>query len=221
MSISPVTATSQAAAASGTSALSASSLQDMSQTFLQLLVAQIQNQDPTNPMDNAQMTSQLAQLSTVDGINQLNSTVSSLASSLSQASGLQAAGLVGKGVLAPGNTLNLANGQSQGGVSLAQPAGDLQVTIKDAAGNVVNTIDLGAQPAGVVPFQWNGTTSAGGSAPSGSYTFTAAAAQGGSAVQATPLAYATVQSVTLGASGATLNTDALGAVSLANVDQIF
>lgn len=207
------------ASQSATSA--SSSVSDTQQTFLKLLVTQMQNQDPLNPMDNAQVTSQLAQLSTVDGINQLNTTLQGMASAYADTRSMQAAGLIGRSVLAQGSQLTLQNGTANGGVDLAQAVDDLVVTVSDPAGNVQNKIDLGAQAAGVVPFQWNGQKADGTTAPSGKYTFSVQATQGGNGVDATSLAYATVGSVTLGAQDTTLNTDSLGGVALSQVKQIF
>jgi flagellar basal-body rod modification protein FlgD len=136
---------------------------DLQQTFLQLLVTQLKNQDPTAPMDSSQMTSQLAQIDTVSGIAQLNSSLTSLSSQLSASQTGQAASLIGHTVLAPGNTFTVGNltnsdgtasdteATSPFGVQLAAAATDLQITVKNAQGVVVNTIDVGAAPAGVVP----------------------------------------------------------------------
>ncbi len=224
-----MTAVSPTASTTGTGATLASqsatsassSVSDTQQTFLKLLVTQMQNQDPLNPMDNAQVTSQLAQLSTVDGINQLNTTLQGMASVYADTRSMQAAGLIGRSVLAQGSQLTLQNGTANGGVDLSQAVDDLVVTVRDPAGNVQNKIDLGAQAAGVVPFQWNGQKADGTTAPSGKYTFSVQATQGGNSVDATSLGYATVGSVTLGAQDTTLNTDSLGGVALSQVKQIF
>src|SRR5580693_6158542 len=90
--------------------------------FMTLLVTQMQNQDPLNPMDNSQMTSQLAQLSTVSGIDTMNTTLQSLISSYQQSQTLQATSMIGHGVLTAGNTLSLSNGSAPFGISLATAA---------------------------------------------------------------------------------------------------
>lgn len=189
--------------------------------FLKLLVTQMQNQDPLNPMDNAQVTTQLAQISTVNGINQLNSTLTALSGNYAEGRSMQAASLIGRSILAQGSQLALQSGASSGGVELSQPVDDLVVTVSDPAGNVQNTIDLGAQSAGVVSFQWNGQKTDGTTAPNGNYTFSVKAVQGGKDVDTTPLALAMVDSVTLGAQGTTLNTSSLGGIALSQVKQIF
>ena len=123
--------------------------------FLTLLVSQLKNQDPLNPMDNAQITTQLAQISTVSGINRLNDTVAALAASFGANQSLQAASLVGHDVLAPGDKLQLAGGKGQGGFSLAQDADQVLITINDASGRAVRKIDLGSQAAGTQAFAWD------------------------------------------------------------------
>jgi len=189
--------------------------------FLKLLVTQMQNQDPLNPLDNAQVTSQLAQLSTVDGINKLNATMQALSTSYAESRSLQAASLVGRSVLAPGSSLELKSGVSVGGVELSQPADKVIVTIKDSAGNVQQSIDLGPQKAGVVGFGWDGVRDNGMAAADGAYTFDVRAVLGSDEVTAEKLAFAQVGSVSLGAQGTTLNTAQLGAVALSQIKQIF
>ena len=195
-----------------------SSTASIQNQFLTMLTAQLQNQDPTNPMDNAQITSQMAQLSTVDGVNQLNTTLTALTSSMQTSS---AASLIGHGVLVSGSSLNLASSQAVGGVTLTNPADSLQVTIKDAKGNTVQTLNLGAQKAaGAVPFTWDGSTAAGTTAPDGSYTFTAQAVSAGVSSSPATLAYGTVNAVTPGASGATVTVGNLGGFALSAIQQV-
>jgi flagellar basal-body rod modification protein FlgD len=199
-----------------------SSVQDAQNQFMTLLVTQMQNQDPLNPMDNSQMTSQLAQLSTVTGIDTLNSTMQSLMGSYQSSQTLQATALIGQGVLTPGNSMTLARGTAQFGVNVTTASGDVQVAIQDAAGNTVDTLDLGSQPVGTVPLSWNGTTSSGTTAPDGQYTFTVTATTSGKTTSgASGLSYGQVQSVSAGTSGVTLNVGGVGAVPLANVVQVF
>ena len=204
----------------GTTATTKSATEEGQDRFLKLLVTQMQNQDPLNPLDNAAVTSQLAQLSTVDGINKLNATVQALSTSYAQSQSMQAASLIGRGVLAPGSSLALQNGVALGGVDLSQPAESVVVTVSDLAGNVQQSIDLGSQKAGVVAFQWDGVRNDGTAAANGAYTFSVKATQGGSQIAADQLAYGQVGSVTLGAQGATLNTTGLGTVALSLIKQI-
>ncbi len=186
-----------ATAATGSSAAAAgTSSQNLSDTFLKLLVAQMNNQDPLNPVDNSQVTSQMAQISTVTGISSLNSTVSQLVSQLQQSQAVQSTQLAGHMVLVPGNSLTLASSAAAGsgsaptlaaygGISLAQAADSVTVTVKDASGATVRTIDLGSLGAGVQDFSWNGTTDSGAQAAAGAYTYSVKATASGKAVSST------------------------------------
>lgn len=165
-------------------------------TFLQLLVTQLQNQDPTNPMDSSQMTSQLAQINTVSGISQLNTTLSSLATQLNATQQVSATGLIGKNVLVPGSIDALAKGvAAPAGVNLSGAASSVVVTITNASGATVKTINLGAQPAGVVPVSWDGTDNKGAAVADGNYNMSVTATANGQAVTASTLSYNTVSSV--------------------------
>jgi len=176
---------------------------DLQNTFLQLLVAQLKNQDPTNPMDSSQMTSQLAQISTVQGIGQLNTSLSSLAAQLTAGQQSQAALLIGSSVLTPGSSIAVASGKANAfGVTLANDVSDLQVVVKNSAGTIVNTIDLGKQSAGTIPVGWTPTDSAGNTLPDGTYTITATGTINGQPATATTLTSSTVESVVTQTSGA-------------------
>lgn len=208
------------ASAAGTGAAAAQAGDDTANRFLTLLVTQLRNQDPLNPLDNAQITSQLAQLSTVSGINQLNSTLSSLSASFDAKQYLQAANLVGHTVVADGNALALAEGNGTGAFDLTADADHVVVSVTDAAGQVVRQIDLGATKAGVATFDWDGASDAGVALKDGKYTISVSATHNGKAVAATPLAVGTVTGLIPGANGGTLNVDGVGPVSLAAIRQI-
>ena len=122
--------------------------------FLKLLVAQMQNQDPLNPMDNAQVTSQMAQINTVNGIEKLNTTVQSLSGQFVQMQALQGAALVGRDVVVEGNQLDITEGQGQGGFELTSPADSVTVDVLSPSGQVLDSIKLGAQSAGMHSFEW-------------------------------------------------------------------
>jgi flagellar basal-body rod modification protein FlgD len=194
---------------------------DTQDRFLKLLVTQMKNQDPLNPLDNAQVTSQMAQLSTVSGIDKLNATVQALSDSMKAAQSLQAAAMIGHAALVPGSEIKMAAGKSDAAVELAGPADKVTVTISDAKGNVVRTLQLGPQDsAGIVGFQWDGKDDAGNVMPDGAYKFSASAVQGSSKSTPTTLSYGLVQSVSLTAGGAMLNMGSLGEVGLDAVRQI-
>lgn len=204
---------------SGTTAAGKSS-DPTADRFLTLLVTQLKNQDPLNPLDNAQITSQLAQLSTVSGINQLNSTLSSLSASMDAKQYLQAAGLVGHYVVADGNAMTLADKKATGAFELAADADRVTVAVTDAAGRVVRQIDMGAETSGVVTFDWDGTDDGGKTLSDGKYTLSVTATSNGKSVTATPLAVGQVKGLIPGANGGTLNVDGVGRVDLAAVRQI-
>lgn len=213
-----VNAVSGSSAATATTQTTAKETEDR---FLKLLVAQMKNQDPLNPMDNAEITSQMAQLSTVTELGKLNDAASAMSASYLAGQSLQAAALVGHGVMIPGNRLELGNGAAYGGVDLAQAADKVTINIKDASGRVIHSADLGPQDAaGSIPFQWDGSMDGGGIAPDGAYTFEVAAELGGKKIDATALAVGQVASVSLGAQGATLNVAGFGPVALSEVKQI-
>ncbi|MDP3038107.1 MAG: flagellar hook assembly protein FlgD [Rhodocyclaceae bacterium] len=193
---------------------------DIQNRFLTLLTAQLKNQDPTSPMDSAQMTSQLAQISTVDGIERLNATLQKMLGSTTDAQAMQAAALVGRGVLVPGSALQLVEGAAVGALELAGPADEVIVTINDANGLVQRTLNLGALPAGVNGFAWDGKNDAGAPVADGRFSMSIAAEQGGKKVTADALALGMVSSITLGAQGMTVNVGSLGAFGLADIKEI-
>jgi flagellar basal-body rod modification protein FlgD len=192
---------SSASSSSGTTG--AQSPADLQNTFLTLLVTQLQNQDPTNPTDSSQMTSQLAQISTVSGIGQLNTSLSSLATQLSAGQGAQAASLIGATVLSPGSTMTVSGGKASSfGVQSSTALSDMTVTVTNKAGQVVQTIDLGPQAAGTVPISgWTPTDTTGATLPDGTYTITAAGTVNGQPATATALSASQVESVVQQADG--------------------
>ncbi|MEN9931390.1 MAG: flagellar hook assembly protein FlgD [Pseudomonadota bacterium] len=193
------------APASGASAGTASSVKTTKDDFMKLLVTQMKYQDPMNPMDNAQMTSQIAQLNTVEGINQLNATVSGLQASLMATQSMQSASLIGKSILADGNSINLLNGSASLSVRLEGPAESVVVDVINSSGRIIKTADLGANAAGIKSFTWDGSTNEGGVAPNGQYTFQVNAKKLNQAVVVTPLTQATVSGVELTSAGPQLS----------------
>lgn len=198
----------------------ASATENIQNRFLTLLTAQLKNQDPTSPLDSAQMTSQLAQISTVDGIERLNASLQKMLNSSTDAQAMQAAALVGRGVLVPGSALQLTGGAAVGAVELAGPADQVTVAIKDANGLVQRTINLGALSAGIHGFTWDGKNDGGIPAVDGTYTMSFAAEQGGKTVAANALALGLVSSISRGAQGTTVNVGSLGAFAMADIKEI-
>lgn len=188
--------------------------------FMKLLITQMKNQDPLNPLDNAQVTSQLAQLSTVTGIDKLNATMGTLKDSFQSSQALQATSLIGHGVLVPGSTTNLTDGKAVLGMDLPGAADAVSVTIRDSAGNAVRKIELGPQAAGTLPLGWDGKTDKGAAAANGQYSFEVSATSAGSKLKVTTLSYDQVGSVSTGASGTKLNLSGGGSAALADVREI-
>ncbi len=156
----------------------------------------MKNQDPLNPLDNAQVTSQMAQIQTVSGIERLNTTVESLSGHFAQLQALQGASLVGRDVVVEGNVLSANDeGLMQGGFDLASPADGVQVEVLSRAGVVIDTIDLGAQGGGRHGFEW--VPAAGVDATLGE-RFRVVANSGATAVAATPLMRDRVDAVSAG-----------------------
>jgi flagellar basal-body rod modification protein FlgD len=203
--------------ASATTTASAS--QEMSDRFLKLLVTQLKNQDPMNPMENAELTSQLAQMSTVEGISKLNTTLAEM-SRTSQM--VQGASLVGRSVLAEGDNLELTASGAVGGINLDSMADSVKVTVTDASGNTVRVLDLGKQDGGLVRFVWDGKDTAGTLLQNGSYSFKATATADGLPVTASTYGLGSVLSVSLNdLNGMDVEVSGLGVLTLDKIKQVY
>ena len=186
--------------------------------FLKLLVTQMQNQDPLNPMDNAQVTSQMAQISTVSGIQDLNTTVSGLNGQFTQLQAIQGASLVGHDVTLVGNKIDVvSDGTLYNGVAgfeLTSPASDVKITVSDGSGKVVDTLQLGAAPQGLNGFVWNGANG------TQNYTFKVQASANGTPIESTALMRDHINAVSLVGGKLTLQTTASGAVDYSAVKAV-
>lgn len=129
--------------------------QDTQDRFLKLLVAQMQNQDPMNPMDNAQVTTQLAQIQTVSGVGTLNTSIQALAGQFSQMQALQSVGLVGREVSVPGDQVIVKDGKAKLDYVLDSTAASVKLEVLSASGAVVDTVELGKQKAGAQSYSWD------------------------------------------------------------------
>lgn len=204
---------------SSTSASTTSEAQEMSDRFLKLLVTQLKNQDPMNPMENAELTSQLAQMSTVEGISKLNTTLSEM-SRTSQMT--QGASLVGHSVLAEGDNLELTDSGAVGGINLDSMADSVQVTISDASGNAVRVLDLGKQEGGLVRFVWDGKDAGGTLQENGSYSFSVSATAADSPVNATVYGLGKVLSVSLNDTNEMdVEVSGMGILTLDKIKQVY
>jgi flagellar basal-body rod modification protein FlgD len=218
----PTTGTGNGTGSSGSAATAPGTLGGTD--FLTLMLAQLQNQDPTSPVDSNTFLTQLAQLSEVQGITSLNTNFSTLSNSLTSNQALQASSLLGHQAMVNSSTATLAAGATvTGAVNVPQNTSQVTLSISDSSGALVSQINLGAQSAGLANFSWNGTMGNGSQAPAGTYTLTAqyAGATSGSTA-ATTLVNGTVESVSMGAgsTGLTLNVSGVGSVPFSSVQQI-
>ncbi|MFW2830477.1 flagellar hook assembly protein FlgD [Sphingomonas sp. ID0503] len=192
-------------------------------SFLKLMTAQLKNQDPFEPMDNSQMVSQMAQMSQVSGVAEMNTTLKNLAAKLSGGSTADAVALVGKTVLVEGKT---AYPSSDGSVTakavLANDADSVQVAIKNAAGNTVRTLDLDKQTKGTIEFTWDGKDASGNAVSGGPFTLSATAKVDGLPTALTTQVWAPVTSVALSQTGGapTLQIAGIGEKPLSSVIQV-
>jgi flagellar basal-body rod modification protein FlgD len=199
-----------------------SSMDASQDRFLKLLTTQLKNQDPLNPMDNAQMTSQMAQISTVSGIEKLNATLEKLMSNSTDTQTMQASSMLGHYVLVAGNGMTLKqDGQTVGGADFPQAVDHATVTIRDVNGLTIRTLQMGEQSAGLQDFVWDGKSDAGAQAAAGRYSFSVAAAQGGKEVKASALELAPVTGVLRDSTGIRLELGQLGNFDMADIRQIY
>jgi flagellar basal-body rod modification protein FlgD len=174
----------------GATAGTKSGAQAETDRFLKLLVAQLNNQDPLNPMDNAQMTSQMAQINTVSGIQQLNDNVKSLMGQFNAMQVLQGTSMVGREVLVSGNSLSVAGGVANGAFSLVGDADKVTLEILSPSGQLLETQQLGATKAGRNDFSWNNADYQGSAA-----IFKVTASKAGTAVKSDTYVRAQVEAV--------------------------
>ena len=184
--------------------------------FLKLLVAQLNNQDPMNPMDNAQMTSQMAQINTVTGIQQVNETLKSMADQFTAMQVLQGSSMVGHNVLVESSTLTRTDGAASGAVDLASNADSVKLEIMSPGGVVLDTIDMGALQAGRHDFTWDASGYLGKGEPS----FRVSASAGGKPVSNTPFAQDKVESVGSNNGALSVQLQGRGAVAYSSIKAI-
>lgn len=190
---------------------------DGSERFLKLLVTQMKNQDPMNPMDNAQVTSQMAQIQQVTSLSTLDTSIKSLGGQLGQMQALQSISLVGREVSVPSDKLQVSGGVAEGSYELDGPAKNVKLEILGPAGNVIDTQQLGAQGAGRQTFSWNaGTLAAEGS----DVKYRITATNGTATVASTSYAYDKVNAVYSENGSLKLNLERLGPVDYTAVSAV-
>lgn len=190
--------------------------------FLELMVTQMQNQDPLSPQENSEFVAQLAQFSSVEGLDKLNNTMGDFVGSFQSGQALQASSMVGRVVKVDAETAHLgSDGVIAGTIELPQSTNDLTLRIYDSAGQLVANQLLGETAAGDITFAWEGVGSDGSQLPAGKYRFEAIANFGGDPVQLNTALSANVDSVTVGANGTiSLNVAGIGPVSMSGVKEI-
>jgi flagellar basal-body rod modification protein FlgD len=187
--------------------------------FLKLMLAQLKNQDPMKPTDPTAFLSQLAQFSTVTGVQNMQSSLENLTESLRSSQVLSGATLVGRDVLAPSSTTSFTAGTTlRGAADLPDGASTVQITVRDSAGQQVRSFSIPAQQ-GLAEFSWDGLTDGGGSAPTGTYQIQVVANIGGEGVSVDPLLASRVASVSIEASGLVLNTS-VGPIAINDVRRV-
>ena len=210
---------------SATSAISgrSKSTEEMnSGDFISLMIAQLKNQDPFEPVDNTQMVAQMAQFSSLSATTEMASTLKSIAAKLGAASTSDALAYVGKTVLTPGSVAYPRTGGGlAGAVELAGATSNVLLTITDANGAVMKSVDLGAQTGGTVNYEWDGNNAAGEPAGAGPFTVTAQARDGAKSVASRTLVWAPVTSVSMPPGGeAQLTLPGIGQVPVSAVRSI-
>jgi len=195
------------------------------QDFLKLMVAQIQNQDPLKPQQNGDFLGQMAQFSSVQGLQDIQASMSSLTSSLVSNQALEASSLVGRFVRVSGDQNFLPGGEGErffGATELQQSTSNLKIDILSPSGDIVKTIGMGNQKAGVVQFQWDGKNSQGVMMPEGNYSMRASAIVNGQTTSLDTMVIAPVESVTLGRNGGQmkLNVSGIGERTMDQVKEI-
>ncbi|MBE3674287.1 MULTISPECIES: flagellar hook assembly protein FlgD [Pseudoalteromonas] len=189
--------------------------------FFSLLTQQLSFQDPSNPADNDQMIAQMTSFTMAQGISDLNSNFDTLATSMTSNSALQASTLVGKQALLESNTVDLnESGDAKGSIVAESAVESLTLSVTDASGQLVRTIDMGSQPAGAVRFAWDGNNESGERLPEGEYTLSAQGSTNGQFSSLPIATFKNIESVNInGSSGIIVNTKE-GAVRLTDIAEI-
>ncbi|MEP1214073.1 MAG: flagellar hook assembly protein FlgD [Marinobacter sp.] len=190
--------------------------------FMELMIAQLKNQNPLEPQDNGEFISQLAQFSSLEEMQGLSGSVDDVANQFRSTQALQASAMVGRTVLAPSSIGILgADGEISGNVEVPASTSGLRISIENEAGERVRQIDMGSQQAGVTGFSWDGKDGNGNSLPPGPYKVVAEASYPDGPEQLRTMMSANVDSVSLGKGGnITLNLAGMGSIALSDVEQI-
>jgi flagellar basal-body rod modification protein FlgD len=188
--------------------------------FLQLMLAQLKNQDPFKAMDPSQFLGQLAQFGTVTGIQDMQAAFTSLSDAMRSSQVLDGASMVGRDVLVPSDTVTLhADGTVKGSIDVPKGLTGLTVNIRDSAGALVRRMTLPTD-SGNHEFTWDGLRDDGTRAAAGDYDIEAIGSLDGQSGSLEMLFSSRVNSVTIDSSGLVLNTSDLGARPLSDVRRV-
>jgi len=190
--------------------------------FLKLMVAQMQNQSPLEPESNGEFLGQMAQFSTVSGLDKMQQSLDTLTSSLVSNQALEASSLVGRFVRVAGDTSYLPEGEGDrffGAVELDRSTSNLKFEIVSGSGEIVKTIGMGQQSEGTASFAWDGKNDQGEMMPVGNYNVRAVANFGGETTSLQTMVVAPVESVTLGRNGEQMKLNIVG-VGSRSIDSV-
>ena len=193
-------------------------------TFLKLMITQLNNQDPFKPMENGEFLGQIAQFSSVTGLDKLNNQFESLSASLTSGQALQAGAVVGRDVLVPTSTSFMRGpGEAvRGQAQLDESSSEVTVRVYDQVGQLVREMPMGSAQPGALKFTWDGMNDGGDYVPEGPYQVRVSSKQGENEVELQTELFANVESVNMSArDGLTLNLQGLGPVAFKDVKQIF
>lgn len=197
-----------------------SNAQDIQDRFLKLLTTQLKTQDPSNPMDNAQMTSQMAQISTVSGLENVNASVKALTDNQNASQSLLATLMIGRSALVNSGSVNLSGGAAKAVVDFPQSVTEATVTIRNASGTVLNEMKLGGQKTGQMTLSWDGKDAKGVAVADGDYAISIKASNGATAVDARVLSPTRISSVAIDKGVASLVLDNGKKMSMSDIAQI-
>lgn len=191
--------------------------------FFALMTQELAHQDPTKPVENNEMISQMTAFSTTDGVAQLNESFAEFAASMSSSQALQASSLVGRSVLVDDNVFAMTTGeQPKGKIVTDLPASNVNIYVENTAGEIIQTVPVGNVPAGESGFVWDGMMANGELAPDGAYRFRIAGLVDGQASELKAMTYRNVDSVTLAGAGGqiVLNLNGGSSMNLADVVEV-
>ncbi|SEK50140.1 flagellar basal-body rod modification protein FlgD [Colwellia chukchiensis] len=191
--------------------------------FFALLTTELSHQDPTKPVENNEMISQMTAFSTTDGVTKLNDQFTNFAAAMSSSQALQASSLVGRSVLVEDNVFGMEAGQEvKGKLVTDKPASNVNIYVENVAGEIIQTVPVGSVKAGEFTFNWDGQNANGEPAPAGAYRFRVAGLVEGEASELQAMTYRKVDSVTLAGTGGSilLNLNGGNTMKLSDVVEV-